>query len=295
MKSLPCIPVFVLFIFTAFSRCFALQENEEISKERAKALGVSLRSNPNGEAGVKVWIEFKATGELKNFSHVDLQIGDGEKRMVTAPLMASHQDAEGVSVQFSADPAWLPSSVLTIVVSGGPRSRVGYQFKVKDFIELPAKTAAATETRRYETVAQVKAMPPCKVTVESKDSYSATLKTADGKTILFGGERAEQWLWHFVCALKKGETCELPGAFSAWFEQKVYTTAASLAAMPACKATRKVEGPCFSVFATTDGKWFTIGDPGADEDVEKFLGTLTDGKEYAFPAAFLDYKKKPAK
>ena len=57
--------------------CFALWEIADVSKERAKEMGMDVRSKPAGPADVRVELEFKAEGELKDFSHVDLRFGDG--------------------------------------------------------------------------------------------------------------------------------------------------------------------------------------------------------------------------
>jgi hypothetical protein len=105
------------------------------SRERAKELGAAIRSAKAGPNEVRVWLEFVPKGELKSFTRVELEISVGERRVVSAPLLPSHPTPESVAVNFLADPDYLPTSMLTIVVSDGVRSRVGYRFKLKDFIE----------------------------------------------------------------------------------------------------------------------------------------------------------------
>ena len=56
------------------------------SKERAKELGIDVRSKAAGPNAVRVELELKAEGELKNFSRVDLGFGDEGEPVVTAPL-----------------------------------------------------------------------------------------------------------------------------------------------------------------------------------------------------------------
>src|SRR5262245_41754578 len=97
-------------------RCFALQSNKVVSKEEAAKLGVALRANRDGENGIRVWLDFSKKEQLKNFVRVELAIRDGEKNLVTAPLLASNPTPDTVSVYFSSDAANLPKSVLTIVV-----------------------------------------------------------------------------------------------------------------------------------------------------------------------------------
>jgi hypothetical protein len=134
MKTILKISVLTFLLIAASSHCFADQQNMEVSKERAKELGVTIRSHLNGQSGVKVWLEFVPKGGLKDFTRVDLTIRAGEKCLVDAPLLTSHPTPESVTVYFSTDAANLPASVLTIVVQKGERTRIGYQFKVKDFI-----------------------------------------------------------------------------------------------------------------------------------------------------------------
>jgi hypothetical protein len=89
----------------------------------------------NGQAGIQVQMEFKTDGELKKITYVELQIGDGENRITSAPLLVSYPSPGRVAVRFSAYPAYLPKSALMVVVSDAPLGGTGYRFKVKDFIE----------------------------------------------------------------------------------------------------------------------------------------------------------------
>ena len=119
----------------ASSQCFAEIVIEDVSTNRAEELGVTIRTNMNGQAGIQVVMEFKTTGELKNFANVELQIGDGENRIMSAPLLVSYPSPDRATVRFSAYPAYVPKSTLMIVVRDTPIGGTGYRFKVKDFIE----------------------------------------------------------------------------------------------------------------------------------------------------------------
>jgi hypothetical protein len=287
------IAALLLVLFLAGpSQCFALMEIAEVSKERAKEMGVTLRSRPNGDAGVAVWIEFRAAGALKNFTRVELRMTSGGKHLMSASLLASRTE-DKVEAYFSADPDQLAGSTLLIAVTDAPRTHIGYEFRVKDFVEAGAKKAAAAAMPRYITAAQIKAMPPATATVEHKETFTARLRTADGKQFTLGSDRGEQDVWHFVgTALKVGQTYELPGAFLDYQQRKFYVTAEELKAMPPVKATLELRGPCFSIFRATDGKQFVIGDPGSKREVRQFLGALKEGQTYEFPNAFLDHQKK---
>lgn len=117
------------------SPCFAMMEIAEVSKERAKELGVTLRSRPNGDAGVAVWIEFRAAGVLKNFTRVELRMTSGGKHFMSAPLQATRKPDGVVEAYFSADPDQLAGSTLLIAVTDAPRTHIGYVFRVKEFVE----------------------------------------------------------------------------------------------------------------------------------------------------------------
>jgi len=134
-KTIMNISVLTFLLVAASSRCFAEIVIEDVSTNRAKELGVTIRTNMNGQAGVQVRLEFKTDGKLKNVSYVELQIGDGENRIMSAPLLVSYPSPDRATVRFSAYPAYLSKSILTIAVYGGPKGDWGYRFKVKDFIE----------------------------------------------------------------------------------------------------------------------------------------------------------------
>jgi hypothetical protein len=135
MKTILNISILTFLLVAASSHCFALMDIADVSKEQAKELGIGIRTNAAGPNEVSVWLEFVPHGVLKNFTRVDLEINAGKKRLVAAPLLASRPTLERVAVHFSADPAYLATSILTIVVVDGERTIIGYRLKVKDFIE----------------------------------------------------------------------------------------------------------------------------------------------------------------
>jgi len=134
-KTIMNISVLTFLLFAASSQCFAMLAIEDVSTNRAKELGVTIRTNMNGQAGIQVQMEFKTDGELKKITYVELQIGDGENRIMSAPLLVSYPSSGRVAVRFSAYPAYLSKCILTIAVYGGPKGDWGYRLKVKDFIE----------------------------------------------------------------------------------------------------------------------------------------------------------------
>jgi hypothetical protein len=290
MKMVFNVPVLTFLFLAAGSPCFAMMELAQVSKAQAQEMGVTIRTNLNGTSGVMVSLEFKPQGMLKDFTRVELEINADSRRLVDAPLQTSRSSADIVSAYFSTDPAYLATSTLMIVVQYGERSRTGYQFRLKDFIE-PVKKAGAAPV--YETTEQVQAMPPAKAAVELIETYSARLRAADGREFVIGSERGDQTVWHFVgTALKKGQTYEFPGAFRDFLKRKFYVTAEEVRAMPAVKATLEQRQPCSSIFRDAEGKQFVIGSPGSGPEVWQFLGTLQEEQTYDLPRAFLDYHQK---
>jgi hypothetical protein len=124
-----------LLVCALTQNCFALRSLASLTPERAKELGITLRSHPNGESGVRVVLEFKAVGELRGFTHVELAIAAADGKRVVDAILRSERPAAGmIEASFSADPAWLAHSTLTICTTEGQRSHSGYMLAVKDFL-----------------------------------------------------------------------------------------------------------------------------------------------------------------
>src|SRR5690348_6160600 len=91
VKTISKVSVLAVLLVAAPSVCFASWSFGPISKQRAKELGMEVRSQANGTNEVTVELEIKVTDELKmvegwNLSHVELQIKQGEKELVSAVL-----------------------------------------------------------------------------------------------------------------------------------------------------------------------------------------------------------------
>jgi hypothetical protein len=119
MKPMLNITITTFLLLAAASHCFAETLIEGVTRERAKELGVTVRSQKNGKS-VRVWLEFKT---------------DAGKQLMSATLQPSHPSRDSVSVGFSADPSYLPNSALTINVPHGLGGE-GYRFRIKDFVDL---------------------------------------------------------------------------------------------------------------------------------------------------------------
>src|SRR5262245_46501532 len=86
-------------LLVAPGRCFALWGIAPVSKERAKEMGIEVRSTA-GPNRVRVEMEFKAEDLLKNFSRVDLRFGEGDNPPLTAALQEDRSKPGRVVVSF---------------------------------------------------------------------------------------------------------------------------------------------------------------------------------------------------
>jgi hypothetical protein len=133
MKAIFSISAVAVLLAVAPSPCFAEFLLVSVSTERAKDLGIEVRSQPAGPNLVRVELEFKAEGELKNFSLVNLRLGEGDNPLVTAPLQEDRSKPGRVMVSFTVDRAQLPKLNLRVMVPGGAGGSI-YDLQVRDFV-----------------------------------------------------------------------------------------------------------------------------------------------------------------
>jgi len=138
MKTTFNVAVFAVLLAAAPSVCLAMMEIEEVSKDRAKALGVEVRANAAGPDAIRVELEFDAKGELKDYSRVDLEIHDGGKLLSSSTLQEEKAKTGHVVVSFAADRSKLDEFTVRVVVGHNAvlDTLVGYDIRVKDFVDL---------------------------------------------------------------------------------------------------------------------------------------------------------------
>jgi hypothetical protein len=103
---------------------------------------MEVRSEPAGPNQVSVELEIKTNGALKrftegtskDFSGVQLRVGDGDNPSLTARWQQDRSKPGRVVVSFTADPTQLDKLVLRVYVPG-ELGRGIYELRVKDFIE----------------------------------------------------------------------------------------------------------------------------------------------------------------
>ena len=135
MKTIRNIAILTFLLTLAASPCFAMMSIADVSPARAKELGMEIRSQPAGPDAVRVELELETRGELKYFNRVNLEIRDGGKLLLSSALMPENRSKPGhVLVVFTAARAQVDKITLTVVV--GDFGDVGYELRVKDFVDL---------------------------------------------------------------------------------------------------------------------------------------------------------------
>ncbi|MDB5320122.1 MAG: hypothetical protein JWN40_1753 [Phycisphaerales bacterium] len=136
MKTILAIASFAVFLAFTAGPCFAMMSIEFVSKERAKELGLEIRSNAAGPDAVRVELEFKNADALKDFSRVDLELRDAGRLMLSSTLREDKSKPGHIVVSFAVDRTNLDKLTLRIVTQSAPRSMTGHDLRVKDFVEL---------------------------------------------------------------------------------------------------------------------------------------------------------------
>ncbi len=113
-----------------------MEEVEIVTKERAKALGLSITSQANGPDSVRVGLEFEKQGELEEYSRVELKQFDGDKLLLSVALKEGESKPGRVIVGFVAARSKLASLSLEIVAKDRG-TRVRYVLPMKDFVAKP--------------------------------------------------------------------------------------------------------------------------------------------------------------
>lgn len=136
-------PLSLLFVFTLLANpCFALIDIGVLTKEKAKEkYGITMHARKNGDAGIKVWLEFKKEGWLEKFTYAELQMVDAQGRhRISAQLQPNpvhhRQPEEITSVAFSVEADQLEQCSFLVVCYNSNEGDVGYILKAKDFLDL---------------------------------------------------------------------------------------------------------------------------------------------------------------
>jgi hypothetical protein len=132
------ISVLTFLFIAASSQCFALREIAVVTKNEAKEMGIETRAHPAGPDAVWLELEFKPEGKLKEFTHVELKMAEGEKSFVFSAALRETQSSSGsIIVTFTASRAYFEKITLSVVLHS-PREAGDhtYELRMKDFVDL---------------------------------------------------------------------------------------------------------------------------------------------------------------
>jgi len=128
-------------IVTAPSAAQAMITISVLTKEQAKQkFGITMHARQNGDAGIKVWIEFKEEGLPDKYTYSELRLTDAQgKQLLSAKLQPNavhHRQTPGkTTVYFSASPDQLKNYNI-LVVCYQDHGGTGYQLNLKDFLDM---------------------------------------------------------------------------------------------------------------------------------------------------------------
>lgn len=145
MKPVPFVVValsVVLMVAASPQKASAMISVGNLGKKQAKEkYGITMHARKNGDAGVKVWLEFKKEGWLEKFTYAELRMSDKDgKHLLSAKLQpnAAHhrRTPDKTAVYFSAQPSQLKNCSFLVVCYGSIEGDVGYYLKLKDFLDM---------------------------------------------------------------------------------------------------------------------------------------------------------------
>ena len=136
LKTIARASAVLVLLLTIPSLCLAVISLENVTKERAKELGVEVRANAAGPDAVRIAVEFEAKGAFAKYSRTDLEIHDGGKLLATSTLREEKDKPGRIVISFAADRALLEKITVRILTEHSARSRVGHDIQIKDFVEL---------------------------------------------------------------------------------------------------------------------------------------------------------------
>ncbi|MBX7211330.1 MAG: hypothetical protein K1X78_23685 [Verrucomicrobiaceae bacterium] len=142
MKTIIHFTALALLFTLTTGHCFGMWDVEEVSRERAKELGIEIRSQPAGPGNLLVELEFPTKGKFEKFgegrsssdpSRVDLRIGTKDKLLLTTTLREDRSKQGRIIVSFTADASQLDQISLWVLVAEGAGGQA-YGLPVKDLV-----------------------------------------------------------------------------------------------------------------------------------------------------------------
>ena len=147
-------------LFIASTSCSAMMSIAQVNQARAKEMGIEIKTQPAGPEAYWVSMSFKPEGALKTYARVDLDRHDNGKLQLSAALRPDDRTAPGrITVGFTIARADVDKITLRIV-AGQPMNSVGYDLRLKDFINPTAAAKPAAAVPTTESAAPAAAAAP---------------------------------------------------------------------------------------------------------------------------------------
>jgi hypothetical protein len=130
--------IFLLLANSSFAEIFVGTLTKEKAKEK---YGITMHSRKNGDAGIKVWVEFKREGWLEKFTYTELRMSNAKGgHLVSAKLQPNpvhHRQPKNVTtVAFPVALEQLSQCSFLVVCYGGNEGEFGYCLNGKDFLDV---------------------------------------------------------------------------------------------------------------------------------------------------------------
>ncbi len=127
--------VSLLLLAMPISHSLAMMGIRPVSKDLAKEMGIELRFTDNGPSEVSVQLTFKAEGKLKDFSHVSLEIREGEKFLLGYTALREKRESDGRMTITSLVNREFLNKVTLRIVAGEPGNQGGFELHLGDFLK----------------------------------------------------------------------------------------------------------------------------------------------------------------
>ena len=117
----------------------SLQSALSKKKTLEKKAGITVKSSPNGDAGIKVSLEFKKADSEGDFTWVELRMQDEDGQHLLSTRLQPHpiandQPEKIITVSFSAHPTQLDNCFFWLRKGGGLGGEI-LTIKVSEFLE----------------------------------------------------------------------------------------------------------------------------------------------------------------
>ena len=131
------ISILTFLFMAASSQCFALREIAVITKKEAKEMGIEVRAQAAGADAVRLELEFKPEGKLKEFTHVELKMTGEKAFVISAALREKRSSSGSIIVTLTASRAYHEQTTLSVVMHS-PREAGDhtYELRMKEFVDL---------------------------------------------------------------------------------------------------------------------------------------------------------------